>query len=403
MNLRVVIISDFGHVSGGAAHVAIASARALAEAGHEIVYACAVAPIAAELSHPGIEVAAFNGQNIWSVGSKLAALRQAVWHAPAGEFIAALLARQPAGTLVHVHQWSKSFSPSVLGAVARSGLPVLVTLHDFFAFCPVGSYFDYRAKAPCQLKPMGFGCVTRNCDRASYAHKGVRIARQWVTDRAWASCRNLTFIHVSRGARQVAERFLPAHARHAVIENMIEAHQCPPVDPAANRHFLFLGRFSFEKGVLVLAEAAKEAGLPVRFVGEGELEEQIRAINPDADIRPWVPANRVADEIAQARAVIVPSYFETGPLVAPQAWAMGVPVVLTDRTGAAGWLSASEQTLVAKAGDVADLARVLTALGDDDFVSRMGAAGHGRYWADPFTGERHLRGTLTALESSRAG
>jgi glycosyltransferase involved in cell wall biosynthesis len=398
--LRIVIISDFGHVSGGAAHVAIASAVALAEAGHEIVYACAVAPVARELRHPNIEIAPFEGQNIWSVGSKLAALKQAVWNAPAGEFLTALLARQPAGTLVHVHQWSKAFSPSVLGAAAKSGLPVLVTLHDFFAFCPVGSYFDYRAKAPCLLTPMGFGCITRNCDRASYAHKGVRVARQWVTDQAWAGCRNLTFIHVSDGARQVAERFLPAHARHTVIENMIDTPQGGAVDPSANRHLLFLGRFSFEKGVLVLAEAAVRAALPVRFVGEGELEGQIRAINPDADIRPWVPSDKVAGEIAEARAVIVPSYFETGPLVAPQAWAMGVPVVLTDRTGAAGWLSGAERRLLAKAGDAADLARVLRQLGDDRLASALGAAGRARYLSDPFTNARHLARTLAAYGKS---
>jgi glycosyltransferase involved in cell wall biosynthesis len=400
--LRIVIISDFGHVSGGAAHVAIASAVALADAGHQVVYACAVAPIAPELQHPGIEVAAFQGQNIWSVGSKFAALKQAIWNAPAGEFLAALLARQPAGTLIHVHQWSKAFSPSVLGAAAKSGLAVLVTLHDFFAFCPVGSYFDYRAKAPCQLTPMGAGCMTRNCDRANYAHKGVRVARQWATDRAWANCRNLTFIHVSEGARRVAEPFLPHHARHAVIENMIEMPQHAGADPAHNRHLLFLGRFSFEKGVLVLADAARQAGLPVRFVGEGDLAGEIRAIYPEAEIRPWVPANKVADEIAQARAVIVPSYFETGPLVAPQAWAMGVPVVLTDRTGAAGWLSAGEQALVAKAGDAADLTRVLAQLGDDDFVSAMGGFGFGRYHADPFTPARHLGRTLDAYRKAAA-
>jgi glycosyltransferase involved in cell wall biosynthesis len=394
--LRVVIISDFGHVSGGAAHVAIASARALAEAGHSVVYACAVAPVSPELFHANIEIAAFDGQNIWSVGSKLAALRQAVWNAPAGDFLAALLSRQPAGSIIHVHQWSKAFSPAVLGAASRSLLPVLVTLHDFFAFCPVGSYFDYRAKAPCQLKPMGLRCVTRNCDRASYAHKAVRVARQWATDRAFTAARNLTFIHVSEGARRVAERFLPAHARHAVIENMIETPQAGSVRPESNRHLLFLGRFSFEKGVLVLAEAAKRAGLPVRFVGEGELEGEIRALNPEADIRPWVPADQVAHEIAQARAVIVPSYFETGPLVAPQAWAMGVPVVLTDGTGAAGWLSPEERALVAKAGDADDLARILRFLADDEAPRRMGALAKARYAGDPFTPARHLERTLQA-------
>ncbi len=394
--MRVVIISDFGHVSGGAAHVAIASARGLAEAGHEVVYACAVAPIAEALRHPNIEVAEFAGQNVWSVGSKIAAARQAIWYGPAGEFLKGLLARQPTGTRVHIHQWSKAFSPSVIGAAAKSGLPVFVTLHDYFAFCPVGSYFDYRAQAPCRLTPMSAACITRNCDRASYAHKGVRVARQWLTDRSLAACERLTFIHVSDVARGVAERFLPAHARHVVIENMVETDEGAVAVPAKARHVLFLGRFSFEKGVLVLAEAAARAGVPVRFVGEGELEADIRRLNPQADIKGWIPAGQVADEIRAARAVIVPSYFETGPLVAPQAWALGVPVVLTRATGAAGWLSPEERDLIAEPGDVTSLAATLKSLSDDKHVASRGAQARARYFAAPFTLARHTARTLEA-------
>ena len=388
--MQIVIISDFGHVNGGAAKVAIESARGLAEAGHQVVYVCAVDPVSELLEHERISVKAFSGQNIWNVKSRFDALKQALWNKAANEFVAEVLKRQPSGAVIHIHQWSKAFSPSVIGAAAASNLPVLVTLHDYFAFCPVGSYFDYRARTPCQLKPMGAACITRNCDRASYAHKVVRVARQWFTNSALDKCHDLTFIHVSNVARRVAEPFLPSHAGHHVIENMVEANSGPLATPAKNGHLLFLGRFSFEKGALLLAEAAARTETPVRFVGEGELAAEMALINPQADIRGWIHADNVGDEIRQARAVVVPSYFETGPLVAPQAWAMGVPVILTTGTGAAGWVGAAEQDWVAQSGSVDDLARVLTLTKNDEEVSRVASASYQRYQRDPFTISRHL-------------
>lgn len=54
--MRVVIVSDFGSVNGGAAKVAIESARGLAEAGVEIVFACAIGPVSDRLDHPLIRV-----------------------------------------------------------------------------------------------------------------------------------------------------------------------------------------------------------------------------------------------------------------------------------------------------------------------------------------------------------
>ncbi|CAM5180522.1 hypothetical protein BTHI11S_03712 [Bosea thiooxidans] len=117
--MRAVIISDFGSVNGGAAKVAIESARGLAEAGVEIVFACAIGPVSERLDHPLISVACFDGEDIWQVGSKLAAARQGVWNARAYRFLTELLARQPRqDTLVHLHQWTK------LTPVGRGGSTV---------------------------------------------------------------------------------------------------------------------------------------------------------------------------------------------------------------------------------------------------------------------------------------
>ncbi len=394
--MRAVIISDFGSVNGGAAKVAIESARGLAEAGVAIVFACAIGPVSERLDHPLISVERFAGEEIWRVGSQVAAARQGIWNEEAHRFLSDLLARQPrGGTLVHLHQWTKAFSPAAIAAAGESGLPVAITLHDYFSFCPVGGYFDFKANAVCRHKPMSAGCITSNCDRASYLHKLIRVARQFGSDKAMRRLEAPLFIHVSDFARRFAEPFLPSRARHVVVENMMEAEQGPPIDAARNRHALFLGRFTQEKAANVLAQAARDADVPVRFVGEGPLAGEIARINPEAEIRGWVPADQVFDEIARARCLVLPSlWYEPGPLVIAEARSLGVPVVLARTTGPASWVVDGEDGILVDGGDVAGLSAALGRLQDDARARAMGEAAYRRYWADPLTMDRHVGRTI---------
>jgi glycosyltransferase involved in cell wall biosynthesis len=395
--MRVVIVSDFGAVNGGAAKVAIESARGLAEEGVDIVFAFAVEPASDRLHHPRIRLERFEETDVWSDGPTFAAARRGIWNEKAVIFLTELLRRQPSDTIVHLHQWTKVFSPAALGAVAESGLRAFITLHDYFSFCPTGGYFDFRAATPCTLQPMALPCVARHCDRASYAHKLVRVARQWRSNRALLACGNLTFVHVSNFARHFAQPFLPHHARHVTIENMTEANDRPRADVRENHHALFLGRLTQEKAPDLLASASLAVNMPVRFVGEGPLVEAVKAINPQADMRGWVSTTEALAELAAARCLVVPSiWFETGPLVVAEARSIGVPVVLARTTGAASWINDGEDGILVDGGDVQQLSAALRTLSDDATAGGMSEAAYRRYWVDPLTIQRHVMRTRAA-------
>lgn len=403
--MRCVIVSDFGAVNGGAAKVAIESAYGLAEAGVEVIFVCAVAPVSARLDHPGISVEVFAGQDVWAVGDRWSAAKQGIWNKAAGEFLARILSRQPPETLVHLHQWTKVFSPSAIMAAAESGLHVAVTLHDYFSFCPTGGYFDFQRGEVCTRKPMSLSCIGANCDRASYSHKLVRVARQWRSDDALRRLKDPLFVHVSASGFEVAAPFLPRGSRHAVIENMIEVFRNAPANVAQHSPAVFIGRLTEEKGVLPLAEAARIAGMPLRFVGDGDLKIKaaIAKLNPDAVVTGWVDHTAVLAELRAARCLVAPSlWYETGPLTVIEAMAQGVAPILPCRIGAAGRVSDNVSGIVMPEVTVDTLTEALRRFADDRFAGALGQGAYESYWRDPPTLQRHVERLLQAYRGSPA-
>ena len=127
--MRVIIIADNAISEGGAPQVAIASALGLADLGHSITY---IHGIGSEGDpgldhHPRIQRIALGGQDIWSK-KILAAAKDGIWNTGYESRLVSILSEFNADdTVVHVHQWTKFFSPSVFSIVLETGLPLVIS------------------------------------------------------------------------------------------------------------------------------------------------------------------------------------------------------------------------------------------------------------------------------------
>jgi len=398
--MRVILVSDYGSVTGGAARVAISEARALAERGVEVVFACALAPLSSELDHPLIRVRCLGADHVWAIGSRWRAATQGIWNAAAGHWLRALLRESSDGqTLVHFHQWTKAFSPSVLAAGTASGLPMVVTLHDYFLHCPNGAYFVYPQQRPCRVPPMSAACWVTHCDSRSRAHKAVRLLRQVATNAALAGGHPLNLIHVSERAAAVARPLLARAARQWVLPNPIEIPLGDRIPAERNRAVVYLGRVTLEKGCVQLAQAAALAGVPLLVMGEGPALEAMRNANPELAIRPWGDQAAVAACFAQARALALPSlWYETGGMVTQEALARGVPAVVTTTSGAAETLG-EDRGLLVPPGDVEALAAALHRLNDDALVQHLSENAYRYMSTGPHRPAAHAEGLLDIYRS----
>jgi glycosyltransferase involved in cell wall biosynthesis len=398
--MRAVILADFATPSGGAPKVALELARALAEAGVAVTFVHAIGNEEhALLAHPRIARIGLGLSDVWDMPIARAAAA-GIWHREAARRLTRVLADlPPGGTVLHLHQWTRSFSPSVFPVLMRSGHPLAVTMHDYFLACPNGVYYRFDRAEPCRLTPLSPACLAAPCDPKSALHKAVRVVRTFAT-RAAVRGGGFDVIHVSDRGRDTIAPFLPAGVRQHRIDNPVQTAKAGPATIGEHSRIAYVGRLTREKGADLVALAGREAGTPVMFIGEGPLEAELRALNPAAEFLGWrAPAevDRLLRE--EARAVAAPSrWLETGPLTVYEAMAAGLPAIASVRAGAAEKVISGNTGFVVEPTVLA-LASAFTALADVAVARRMGEAAYRRYWHAPPTAEAHAARLIGVYES----
>ncbi|WP_447602373.1 glycosyltransferase family 4 protein [Nitrospira sp. Nam80] len=391
--MNIVIVSDFAHVNGGNAAVALASATGLAEHGHAVTLFAGVGPVAPEIAASPVTVVSTDQQAIGDDRRRTRAVVQGIWNVKAARMMTDLLGRMDMRrTVVHVHGWDKALSSSVVRAALSMGARMICTFHDYVSVCPNGGFYNHPRDEVCRLEPLSLSCVLESCDRRGYGQKLWRVARHTV-QRRWGLLPDAVkhVIVVSDFSRRILEPFLPPGIHLHSVQNMINVTRSGPADPARNRAYVMVGRMSREKGPHVLASVAGRTPWPVRFVGDGESLAEIRRLAPRSMVTGWLSHDDVVKELAGARALIFPSlWHETEGLVVLEAAALGIPSVVADSCAARDLVIQEETGLHFRSGDDRHLQSVMDRLQDDQLVRQLGEAAYRRYWKNPRSLERHI-------------
>lgn len=179
------------------------------------------------------------------------------------------------------------------------------------------------------------------------------------------------------------------HVVHCGLEQDAFAKAAVPIP--AQPVFLSVGRFSPEKGHLVLLAAF--AALRVRYsdarlvlAGDGpmrsELERRIIEMGLGGAVRitGWVTSDQVKEELHKARALVHPSFIEGLPVVIMEAMAERRPVIATCIAGIPELVKDGETGWLVPAGQVSELADAMIACAgmSEHQINDMGEAGFAR-------------------------
>ena len=142
---------------------------------------------------------------------------------------------------------------------------------------------------------------------------------------------------------------------------------------------LFVGRERLRKGFLDLADAARSlrssSSLLVTGAPDGISSQALSRLDARVEFLGPVAPDLMPAVYRRASVLVLPSLSEGFGLVVTEAMAAGLPVVVSDHTGAAELVTDGKDGFVVPAGDVAAIADRLGALeADPDRCAAMGAA-----------------------------
>jgi GT2 family glycosyltransferase/glycosyltransferase involved in cell wall biosynthesis len=297
--------------------------------------------------------------------------------------------------VVHVGHLA-GLSTGLVFEARRLGFPVVLTLHDFFAACPLGQLLNVRLEVcPGPTPRRCLDCVGAQVAAAPAAARalgrrlpgagllGGALSRLGRSGEARIASRLDEMAEVVRAAdvRISPSRFLRdrmAALGFADIEVVENGHA--PIgayprrsDPQGRVRIGFVGSAIPSKGVHVLAEAFRRLAEPratleihgpfLPYHGDTGYEARVRGILGDdaaAILRGAFAHERVGEILAGLDVLVVPSIWEeNAPLTIQEAFLAGVPVVVSDHGGAAEAVRDGVGGLRFKPGDAFDLARVL--------------------------------------------
>ncbi len=380
---RVVVINDLSIAKGGGTGLALLSVKLLRQSGIAVTYICGDDGVNAELAELGIETVALGGEHILT-GSRGRALVTGLHNGAARTMIERWIDdHDTAGTVYHVHGWSKIMSPAIFLALARVEDRTVLHAHDFFLACPNGAFYRYPSQTSCDLRPLGLGCIASHCDKRSYVQKLWRVGRsarlRFNLGQDPASSRRILLLH---------EKMTPAFERSGYPPGMLYTLRNPAVPyrnervgVEDNSEFFFIGRLEAEKGIEDAVEAAMRAGVRLTVIGDGPMKERIAGCGAGISVLGWQSHSEIAARVGRARALVMPTrYPEPFGLVAVEASRSGIPVILSDKAYLADEMAAAGVGIACDTSNVDLFAAALRRIAEmpRDDIRTMSERAYGR-------------------------
>lgn len=358
--MKILLINKYFYLKGGSERYFFNLARLLERKGHQVIYfsmrdrrnqAC---PQEKYFIDPVDYEKSLGWWDHWRQTRDLLYSRESK-----RKLIALLEAEKP--DLAHLHNIHHQLSPSIIDALKRRSVPMVMSLHDYKMVCPV--YTLFRAGRACEECRFGryYHCILHRCTKNSAAKSLVNTLEMYLHQRFLKIYRPVDIFVTASGfaAGKMAEMGFPAEIVR--LPYFLDPEEYRPRYGAEEISFCYFGRLSGEKGLFSLLAAAR--GIPATFkiIGEGPLEEELRGrVRRDRidNVRflGYRRGEELAEEIRDSLAVIVPSeWYELFGQSVTESFALGTPVIGSETGGISELIEGGKTGYLFAPGDVEGL------------------------------------------------
>jgi glycosyltransferase involved in cell wall biosynthesis len=268
-------------------------------------------------------------------------------YAPGAQRDLARLIEEHRPDVVHLHNPYPLISPWIVRTAHRSGVPVVHTVHNYRQVCASALYFrDGHVCHDCRGRAFALPAIQHRCYRGSRAQSAVMATTLAVHRPTWRSVDGFVAL-----TDQIKDHLLAYGVPDERITVKPNAIPDPGPPPPLGDGFLFLARFSPEKGLALLLDAWRRhpdgALGTLRIAGDGEqrqLAVDAAAARSDVEYLGQLDRPGVAAAVAAASVVVAaPLWHDVLPTAVIEALAAGRPVLGTEMGGVpyligdAGW------------------------------------------------------------------
>jgi glycosyltransferase involved in cell wall biosynthesis len=268
--------------------------------------------------------------------------------------------------VVHVHNWHFSLGPLVFRKINQLGIPIVHTIHNYRLLCP-SAILLHKGKLFTNSLQQSFpwSAVRNRVYRSSFVLSFWLAFVVWFHKKIGTWNKIDAYICLTPFAVELFQQsnFGVSREQFSVKPNFTSV---PKVFQSIQRekHFLFIGRLSEEKGIDVLLEAFKELPFLIKIAGEGPLKKLVEETAKQfSNIRYLgnLSSEEVIIELQKTQTLIFPSvWYEPFGLVNIEAFANGTPVLASNIGAPQSLIIDGYNGFHFEYGNVKDLMQIIT-------------------------------------------
>ena len=241
--------------------------------------------------------------------------------------------------VAHLHNIYHQLSPSIIHALKRRKIPIVMTLHDYKLVC--ASYSMFKNGKPCEACKDGkyYNCFLQKCVKSSKLKSLLSTFEMYLHHKI-LHIYDLVDIFISPSIF-LKEKLREMGFKNKIIylPNFIDLKEYQPQYACKGNAIIYFGRLSKEKGLLSLIEAVKGINIKLKIIGEGPLKKDLlRKIKTESinnvELLGYKNSGELKKEVQNSMFVVTPSEcYENNPCSIIEAFALGKPVVGTNIGG----------------------------------------------------------------------
>ncbi len=369
--MKILMVNKFLYPNGGSETYIFKLGEQLTRMGHEVQFF--------GMEHAGRCVGnhaeAYTSDMDFHGGSKLAKLTyplKTIYSKEAREKMMIVL-KDFNPDVVHLNNFNYQLTPSIILEIInwrkKTGhkCKIVFTAHDYQLVCPNHMCNNPGTGENCEKCLTGsfMNCTKGKCIHGSTAKSfiGTLEASFWKMKGTYKYID--TFICCSNFMKTKLDTNPLFVKKTVALHNFID--EIPWVEAPKEDYILYFGRYSKEKGVITLIEAAKR--LPeVNFIfaGKGPLEDLLDGIDNIKNVG-FKSGEELADLVRKAKASVYPSeWYENCPFSVMESQLYGTPVIGADIGGIPELIKNGETGMLFNPGDGDALCDAIHRLWQDD-------------------------------------